>query len=156
MREALIPDAYFTEPWFLKDYAAMPADLVEEWNRRWPDFEPYEIGSKARAADDRSLLVDPHAMDCLQELRRRRGRSVFITSGFRSDNYNRLVGGAKSSMHLKGRAFDIPMWNQGNPAEFEADARAAGFTGLGFYPPGKGHFIHVDTGRPREWGRRWW
>lgn len=52
---------------------------------------------------------------------------------------------------MQGRAFDIRMDNH-NPTEFEAAARACGFTGFGYYP--KQGFMHIDTGAPRTWGDR--
>jgi zinc D-Ala-D-Ala carboxypeptidase len=36
---------------------------------------------------------------------------------------------------------------------FESAARAAGFTGFGFYQ--RVGFMHVDTGPERSWGKRW-
>jgi hypothetical protein len=37
-----------------------------------------------------------------------------------------------------------------DPARFEREARAVGFTGFGYYPA-QG-FMHIDTGTPRVWG----
>ena len=42
----------------------------------------------------------------LEPLRRRYGR-ILITSGYRSRELNRKVGGAKNSQHLRGEAADI-------------------------------------------------
>lgn len=156
MTRLISRNGILTGPLYFLDYLELPADVLAEWKVCWPDFTPEEIGGKNQRLDDRTILVDPHAMNCLQALRNARHRAVYITSAYRSDSYNRLVGGVESSMHLKGCAFDIQMWNHADASMFEIDARSAGFTGFGFYPPGKGHFIHVDTGRPREWGRRWW
>ena len=43
------------------------------------------------------------------------------------------------------------MTNQ-NPVAFEAEARAVGFLGFGFYP--RSGFMHVDLGPARQWGER--
>ena len=43
----------------------------------------------------------------LQPAREILGRPIRVTSGFRSVTTNRLVGGAKTSQHLKGEAADI-------------------------------------------------
>jgi hypothetical protein len=111
----------------------------------WLDFSPEEMASR----DDGSLLVDARAMDRLQSLRDALGAPMIITSAYRSPAHNARVGGAKGSLHLQGRAFDVSMANH-DPALFEAAARKAGFTGFGFYPA-QG-FMHIDTGPERNWG----
>ena len=109
---------------------------LSEW--RWPHFSPREIASKGEGA----LLVDFDAMDKLQALRSRLGKPLILTSAYRSPAHNRAVGGAKNSYHMQARAFDVRMENQ-NPAEFEAAARAVGFTGFGHYV--SSGFMHIDT-----------
>jgi len=117
---------------------------ITEW--RWPDFSPQEMACKGTG----KLMLDPDAMDKLQSLRTRLGKPLIITSAYRSPEHNRNVGGAKSSYHMKGVAFDVRQDNH-NPAEFLAAAKEVGFTGFGTYP--KSGFIHVDTGPARKWGR---
>jgi hypothetical protein len=53
---------------------------------------------------------------------------------------------------MQGDAFDVRMDNH-DPHEFEAAARAVGFTGFGYYP--KSGFMHIDTGPARTWGTPW-
>ena len=115
---------------------------------RWPSFKPKEIACKG----DNNLMIDTDAMDKLQKLRDLLGRPMYINSAYRSPSYNKKVGGAKASQHLKAKAFDINMKNH-STIEFERLAREAGFTGFGFYP--QYNFIHIDTGRARHWGKRW-
>lgn len=112
----------------------------------WENFKPAEMASKG----DGSLVLDIDAMDRLQALRTHLGRPMLITSAYRDPAHNRRVGGATSSYHMKGQAFDVRMDNH-NPAEFEAAARALGFTGFGYYPDSG--FMHIDTGPARSWGR---
>jgi hypothetical protein len=119
---------------------------MDEWP--WSDFSPREMASKREGA----LKLDTNAMDRLQALRTRLGRPLLITSAYRSPAHNRAVGGAKNSYHMQGVAFDVRMENH-DPAEFEAAARAEGFTGFGFYP--RSGFMHIDTGPERTWGNRW-
>jgi hypothetical protein len=45
----------------------------------------------------------------LEPIRNHFGKPVTILSGFRSEEVNRLVGGAKTSQHLRGEAADITM-----------------------------------------------
>ena len=46
-------------------------------------------------------------MEVLQPLRDYLGKPVVISSGYRSEEVNRAVGGVKGSQHLKGEAADI-------------------------------------------------
>jgi zinc D-Ala-D-Ala carboxypeptidase len=115
---------------------------------RWASFSPREIACKGTG----KVLVNEDALDKLQALRDRLSKPLILTSAYRSPEHNRRVGGAKNSRHMQGDAFDVRMDNH-DPFEFEAAARAVGFTGFGFYP--KSGFMHIDTGPAREWGARW-
>lgn len=53
---------------------------------------------------DNMLLLIAHV---LQPLRDVLGKPIIINSGYRNPAVNRLVGGSKSSQHLKGQAVDI-------------------------------------------------
>lgn len=114
---------------------------------KWENFTPEEMACK-----DGSILIHAPSIDKLQALRRKVGKPMVIHSAYRSEAWNRHVGGAAGSMHLAARAFDVDMTGH-DPQEFEAHARACGFTGFGFYPA-EG-FLHIDTGPAREWGDRW-
>ena len=50
-------------------------------------------------------------MEVLQPLRDYLGKPVVISSGYRSEEVNRMVGGVKGSQHLKGEAADIHIEN---------------------------------------------
>lgn len=43
----------------------------------------------------------------LDPLREAYGKPIIVTSGYRSEQLNRMLGGAKTSQHLKGQAADI-------------------------------------------------
>lgn len=122
--------------------AAFPRD---GW--RWPNFSPEEMACK-----DGTILIHPQSLDRLQRLRVKIGKPLVIHSAYRSGSYNKRVGGAAGSLHLAARAYDVAMKSH-DPADFEAAARACGFTGFGFYPDSG--FMHIDTGPAREWGDRW-
>jgi hypothetical protein len=125
-------------------YYANWRDVPEKlW--RWPNFSPEEIACRG----DGAIRINEPALDKLQALRDRLGVPLIVHSAYRSPAYNRQVGGAKHSMHLQGAAFEITMGNH-EPERFDAAARAAGFTGFGFYP--RQNFMHVDIGRTRQWG----
>lgn len=81
----------------------------------------------------------PALIDALERLRSIcNNRPLQIISGYRSPRYNKFVGGARRSQHMYNRAADIPR----GYARRE-DARAAGFTGIGF--DAKGWVVHVDV-----------
>lgn len=113
---------------------------------RWKNFSPQEMACRGTG----QLMIHDESMDRLQALRDMLGKPLIVNSAYRSARHNRAVGGAKNSLHMQARAFDIRMDNH-DPAEFVAAARAVGFTGFGLYPAQ--NFIHIDTGPARSWGK---
>lgn len=89
----------------------------------------------------------------LQVLRDHLGKPVRIISGYRSPKYNRRIGGAKKSQHMKARAADIKVSGL-HPDEvrqaildlIKEGKMAKG--GVGRYTT----FTHYDT---RGWNARW-
>lgn len=80
-------------------------------------------------------------------------REIHIISGYRSPHTNAMLnarssGVAKNSLHMQAKAIDLRI-----PGVALADLRAAALAmeagGVGFYP--KSDFVHVDTGRVRQW-----
>lgn len=113
----------------------------------WPNFTPKEIACKG----DGLIIVDCPSMDALQTLRNVIGKPLIINSGYRSIEYNRKVGGAPNSQHLKGKAFDIRITPQVSREDIKNHAKAAGFKGIGDYDS----FVHVDTReKPAYWDNR--
>lgn len=66
------------------------------------------VPDRAKAAI--AALVD----NVLDPLREAWGRPITVTSGYRSPQVNKLVGGVATSMHLTGHAADI---SAGNPVD---------------------------------------
>lgn len=64
------------------------------YTRNVPDF---------RSVENLSLLCK-NVLDPLRELI---GRPIEVSSGYRSEEVNRIVGGVKNSLHLFGKAADI-------------------------------------------------
>ncbi|MEO0678842.1 MAG: D-Ala-D-Ala carboxypeptidase family metallohydrolase [Pseudomonadota bacterium] len=127
--------------WIEADHWAEVAEA--DW--RWANFSPHELACRGTG----QLKVHVRSLDRLQQLRDRLGAPMIITSAYRSPMHNARVGGARRSMHLLGRAFDVSMANH-DPRAFEAAAREVGFTGFGFYP--SQGFMHIDT---RGWSITW-
>lgn len=93
------------------------------------------------------LLVDLH--------RRAESKKPFeIISGYRSPQSNATLasasgGVAKKSLHMQGKAIDIRLRDV-KLKELRETALAMKLGGVGYYP--KSDFVHVDTGRVRQWG----
>lgn len=120
---------------------------------RWPNFSPEEIASNrfingnSGPVEKAELVVDERSMDMLQALRTKLGKPLVLNSAFRSETYNRQIGGTTNSFHVKGMAFDVSMLNH-DPEAFEAAAIAVGFRGIGHYP--HSNFMHIDTRRSEQ------
>jgi len=125
---------------YYANWRDVPAD---RWH--WKNFQPRELACRGTG----SIFINADAIEKLQRLRALLDRPLIITSAYRSPSHNEKVKGAKDSLHMRGIAFDIRMDNH-NPTEFEAAAKAVGFTGFGYYP--KSGFMHIDTGPERTWG----
>lgn len=123
-----------------KSVKSVPAD---EW--RWPNFKPHEMRCKGSG----TVGIDIKSMDKLQALRDDLGEPMILTSAYRSPDHNKSQGGAVRSQHLKAKAFDVQMSGH-DPVVFEAKARAAGFTSIGYYV--EDGFMHIDT---RKNGKTW-
>lgn len=75
------------------------------------------------------------------------GKAITVLSGYRSEAFNRSIGGAKLSQHVQGRAADIKV--AGVPAakvqevvlRLCNDGKLPMIKGLGSYPT----FTHVDV-----------
>jgi len=94
--------------------------------------------------------VNHPALNALQKMREILDTAFTPNSAFRSPAHNARSGGTAGSMHLLGRAFDIPIKKGMSREQIHAAGRTAGFTGFGDYDT----FIHVDTGAPRYWDFR--
>lgn len=118
---------------------------AQGFHKRWPNFTKQELQCKG----DGSLLVHYETMDALQKLRQLYSGPIVINSYYRSEWYNRKVGGAEASYHMLGRAIDTPTLNGTLEGRMKLChlATRAGFNGFGLY----GSFTHIDTGPMRFW-----
>ncbi len=118
--------ASFWEDPITKTFHSQRRDVPEStWH--WPNFSPAEIACRGTG----KLLINEPALDRLQALRDRRGKSLIVRSAYRSPEHNRAVRGATRSKHLDGADFDIDAVDHDSLA-FEAAARDVGFLGFGF------------------------
>lgn len=68
-------------------------------------FEAWEFKCKCGVCE--SVLPDPELIEVLEDVRGKFGKPVTVHSGYRCDDYNRSVGGAKHSQHKNAKAGDI-------------------------------------------------
>lgn len=96
--------------------------------------------------------LKPQLVGILKTLERKYGRSVIVTSGYRSPPYNRKVNGAKASLHMSCAAADIqiPGISKWELANFARSMTGRG--GVGTYCHTES--VHVDIGPRRDWNWR--
>ena len=99
--------------------------------------------------------MDTNLLDLLVELHRRTGsRKPFqVISGYRSPKTNAMLasasgGVAKRSLHMDAKAIDIRLHDVAL-SDLRQAALGMKAGGVGYYK--KSDFVHVDTGRVRQW-----
>lgn len=107
------------------------------------------------ARTDDVAPMDRGLLDLLAELHRRAGsrRAFQVISGYRSPKTNALLasasgGVAKRSLHMDAKAVDVRLSDValGDLRQAALGMKAGG---VGYYK--KSDFVHVDTGRVRQW-----
>lgn len=86
------------------------------------------------------IYIDSDLVSKLELLRAYVNSPLTITSGYRTSTYNKKVGGADNSYHVKGMAADITC-KKFSPVEIGLAAAALGFHGVIIYK----NFTHVDV-----------
>ncbi len=86
--------------------------------------------------------VDAELIEVLQMLRDKFKAPIRITSGNRCPSYNKAIGGAETSCHIKGRAADIQIEGV-EPKEVQKhlELMYMDMYGIGSYET----FTHIDT-----------
>lgn len=93
-----------------------------------------------------AVLISEELVTILQKIRDHFGKPVTINSAYRNATYNKKIGGATSSQHVKGTAADIVVKDV-------APSEVAKYTeylmpnsgGIGEYDKVSGYFTHVDV-----------
>lgn len=120
--------------------------------------EKYQVNNIPEDAQLSQVLGNIKALvsNVLDPLRAMIGRPIIITSGYRNQQVNELVGGSKTSQHLSGKAADIHVQDY-TPQQMEMVYRTIqmyyDFDQLIFYP--SKNIIHVswngDKNRQESW-----
>lgn len=96
-----------------------------------------------------TIFVSPKLVEILQKIRDHFKKPVTITSGYRTDAYNKRVGGATYSQHKYGTAADIMVSNTAPlDVALYTETLLPNSGGIGLY----GGFTHVDVRANRS---RW-
>ena len=119
----------------------------------WDYFTEKEL--RCKGTDE--CQMDEDFMARLVSLRKDFNEPMIISSGYRHESYNQVVGGAKNSPHLYGKAVDVLV--SGKAAyKLMKLAIQHGFTGIGVSQRGShdSRFLHIDTMdssnvHPRPW-----
>ena len=119
----------------------------------WEYFTEKEL--RCKGTDE--CQMDEDFMARLVSLRKDFNEPMIISSGYRHESYNQVIGGAKNSPHLYGKAVDVLV--SGKTAyRLMKLAIQYGFTGIGVSQrgPHDGRFLHIDTMdssniHPRPW-----
>ena len=106
-----------------------------------PNFKVKEFSCKDSSD---KVLIDINLVEKLQELRNYLGKPITISSGYRTDSYNKQCGGADNSYHLKGQAVDIYCTGV-KPIVIALWAEFNGLGGIGIYLNRSQEFVHIDT-----------
>lgn len=87
------------------------------------------------------VLLHPFLCECLEVIRQEFGVPLIISSGYRTYAYNKQIGGAKYSYHLRGYAADIIVSGVDPLRVYKfCDANWSSNKGIGQYPG----FTHFD------------
>ena len=130
-------DVYFENGRYLPDALAEAARVMRDWR----------TGEKREI--DTGLFDALHAIAGKLETR----QPFQIISGYRSPRTNAMLharssGVASNSQHTQGKAVDVRLESV-DLSHLHKAALAVGAGGVGFYPVS--NFVHVDTGRVRQW-----
>ncbi len=88
------------------------------------------------------IEIDLDNVKQLQKIRDHFGKSITITSGYRTAAHNKKIGGATNSYHMTGQAADIAVVGV-NPLKVYLYADNIGAKGAIYYPNSR--FCHIDT-----------
>ncbi|KAH0795631.1 DUF882 domain-containing protein [Histomonas meleagridis] len=94
------------------------------------------------------IIISSDLVNLLEKIRNHFGKAVTINSAYRTASYNKKVGGATNSQHVKGTAADIVVSGVSPSTVYNYANSINPNGGVGKY----NSFTHVDT---RGYRARW-
>lgn len=91
------------------------------------------------------VVVNKELVKKLEELRRRTGVPMRITSGYRCANFNSKVAGHPFSLHTQGRAVDIDGTDRRKIEQHRQEIFASGYYNK------SGNYFHLQLDPAKEW-----
>lgn len=115
--------------------------VVKDWSKYKPFFKKREFDCKATGENEMTVRF----MDLIYELRKRYGKPVNISSGYRSKRHPIEASKATPGNHALGIAADITCWSD-EAFHIVKIAMELGFTGIGVSQSRNRNerFIHID------------
>jgi len=104
---------------------------------------PDELGSGKHMDHDLLIMID--------KAREIYGKPMHVTSGYRTEDHNRKVGGVDSSSHLKGLAIDVACVRSNDRFEMLTALIEVGFNRIGVAST----FIHIDIDKNKSQNVIW-
>ena len=118
---------------------------IREKGREYKVSEHFKLGEFACKDGSNTVLISTELLTMLERLRAYVGGSINIMSGYRTAAYNKKIGGASASQHVKGTAADIAVYrSDGSPISAKiicCICQTMGFKGIGFI---SAYSTHVD------------
>ena len=119
--------------------------------RRLPDHPLRNSKRIIKASHANIRRLDRRLVRLLHKVSRHYGRPVHIQSGYRSPKYNRRIGGARRSYHMRNQAADIKVSGVSKHKLAKFLKTLTGRGGIGVYCSSS--TTHIDVGPVRQW---WW
>ena len=128
-------------------YITNTYSLAAEGNREAIQY--FKVREFACKSGEDLVRISPVLLDILHSIRHHFNAPVTITSGYRTPEHNKKVGGAKKSTHMVGIAADIVVKGvpPGKVAQY-AELLMPDYGGIGEYRT----FVHIDVRREKS---RW-
>lgn len=104
---------------------------------KWFNYEEFDSPDTPSSGN----LMEQDFLEMLDDARNVAGIPFVITSGYRTEDWNAYVGGARSSSHCKGCAADIACANARERFLIVMALLEVGFDRIGIYE----HHIHCDN-----------
>ena len=121
-------------------YITNTYSLAEEGHREAVEY--FRVREFACKSGEDLVRISPVLLDILHSIRHHFNAPVTITSGYRTPEHNKKVGGAKKSTHKVGIAADIVVKgvSPGKVAQY-AELLMPDYGGIGEYRT----FVHIDV-----------